>query len=393
MTLPLEGIRVLDLARGYPGAYTCTFLGDFGADVLKVDPPGMGMIPLPLGVDEETWAAYNYWERNKRSIILNLKHPEAREILLKMVKDADVLVEGFRPGVMKRLSLDYETLKEVNPKLVYCSLTGYGQDGPYKEIPGHDTNYISVAGALSIIRPPEGPPIVPSNMLADGAGGGMHAAIGILTALLARERSGKGQHVDVSLTDGVISLLGLEVSRFFATGKSARPGRDLITGSTPYLNIYRTKDGKYISICCVEPSLWANLCRELGREDFIALQNAEGKKKEEIFGFLRETFLTRTRDEWFELLSAKNIAVAPVYDSLEEVFNDPQVRHREMIVEIEHPKFGRVKQLGISIKLSETAGRIKNPGPVSGAHTAEVLLGLGYSPKEMERLRREGVIG
>lgn len=387
--MALEGIRVLDLARGYPGAYCTMILADLGADVLKIDPPG-SHLPIPVA-DEESAYAYWCWERNKKGMILNLRLDEGRQIFYKLAEGADVVVEGFRPGVLKRLGVHYDTVSKLNPRIIYCSLTGYGQDGPYRDLPGHDPNYISVAGALGIIGEASGRPVLPSNLLADMGGGGMHAAVGVLAALMARERTGRGQYVDLAMTDGVVSLLSAEASLYFLTGIVPRPGKALTTGLVPYINVYETKDGRYITVACLEPQFWENLCRVLGREDFVPYQHAEGEKREEIFSFFRETFLTKTRDEWFELLREKEICIAPVY-TLDEAFSDPQLRHRQMIVEIDHPKLGKVKQVGISIKLSDTPGQMRHAGTPPGEHTDEVLLRLGYSSKEVEDLRQKGVI-
>ena len=392
MMSALEGRRVLDLSRGYPGSYCTMFLGDFGAEVLKIDPPG-ATLRLPfLGIDDEKWAAYYAQERNKRSIILNMKAEEGRQVFYKLVESADVLVEGFRPGVVKQLGIDYEALKGINPRIIYCSLTGYGQSGPYRDLSGHDMNYSAMAGALSLIGERGGRPFLVSNLLADQAGAGLHATIGILLALLARERTGRGQFVDIAFTDGVISLLTFEASTYFPTGIVPKRGETFTTGAAPSANLYETKDGEYISIGCIEPHFWQNLCRALGREDFIPYQFSAGEKREEILSFFREIFLTKTRDEWFELLKEKETCVAPVYN-LEETFSNPQVLHRQMVAEVDHPKFGKVKQVGIAIKLSETPGQIKSTGPLPGEHTEEVLLSLGYTRGAIERLRKAEAIG
>lgn len=379
--MALEGIKVLDLSRGYPAAYCAMILADLGADVLRIDPPGRRP-PFPVA-DEESFYAYWCWERNKRGMALNLQLEEGRHIFCRLAEGADVVIDGFRPGVLKRMGVDYETVSELNPRIIYCSLTGYGQDGPYRDLPGHDPNYISVAGALGIITDQSGWPVLPSNLVADMGGGGMHAAVGVLAALMARERTGRGQHVDIAMTDGVVSLLSGIVSQHFLSGTA--PGMDTM----PFIGVYETSDGRYVTIACLEPRFWENLCRALGREDLIPYQYAEGEKREEIVSFLREAFLKRTRDEWFELLK-EGTCIAPVY-TLDEAFRDPQVQHRQMIVEIDHPRLGKVKQVGISIKLSDTPGQVRHAGTLPGTDTEEVLLGLGYSSKEIEELRQKGV--
>jgi crotonobetainyl-CoA:carnitine CoA-transferase CaiB-like acyl-CoA transferase len=293
--------------------------------------------------------------------------------------------------VVKRLGVDYETLRGMNPRLIYCSISGYGQDGPYSHIVGHDINYISIAGALGLIGERGGPPVLPYNILADYAGGGMHAALAILAAIIARERTGRGQYLDISMTEGVLYLMAAIASDYFSQGVVPRRGEMRLNGGAPYYNVYETRDGKYISIGCIEPWFWENLCRALGREDLIPHEFAEGEKREEVFASLRETFRTKDRDEWFELLKDKDVAIGKVY-TLEEVFKDPQLLQRGMVVELPGPSGERVRQVGISVRLSETPGRVRSPGPTTGQHTEEVLTGLGYSREEIERLRREGAI-
>lgn len=391
MTLALEGTRVLDLSRLAPGPYCTMILADLGADVIKVEPLGAPFPFTSLGIEEERWYAYNPLDRNKRSIVLNLRTEEARRIFYKLVEGADVVVEGFRPGVVRRLGVDYETLRGINPRIVYCSLSGYGQEGPYKDLPGHDINYISIAGALSLVGERDRCPTPPSNLLADFAGGSLQATIGILAALLAREKTGKGQFLDIAMIDGVVSLLAMEATQYFAIGTVPKRRETMLTGNMPYYNVYEAKDGGYISLGCIEPQFWANLCRALGREDFLPYQEDTGPKREEIFAFLRKTFLSRTRDEWFEFLSQKDVCVAPVY-TLDETFSDPQVLHRQVVTEVDHPKYGKVRQVGIVPKLSETPGRIRGLGVLPGEHTEQILLELGYSPEEIQRLRESQAI-
>ena len=395
--MPLEGIKILDLSRVPPGHVCTMMLGDLGAEVLKVEaPPGPSILPPFSGVspldDEEgrkTAACYPL-NRNKKSIVLNLRDEKAREVLYKLAKDADVLLEGFRPGVMKKLGADYETMAKINPKLVYCSISGYGQDGPYRLLPGHDINYISFGGALGIIGTADSPAI-PSNLVGDFAGGSLHAVAGILTAIIARDKTGKGQYVDVSMTDGVVSLLAWITSDYFYQGTVLKRGEGLLSGQEPFYGVYRTKDDKFLSVGCIEPHFWENLCRHLGREDFIPHEMAEAEKKQEILTYFQEVFRTKTRDEWFEELKEKNVAVGKVYD-IDEVFTDPQVLHRQMLVKVPHPTLGEVPQVGIALKLSDTPGRIRSTAPVLGEHTGETLQKLGYTEEEIGILRSTGAV-
>lgn len=390
MAPPLLGIKVLDLSRMGPGPCCTMFLADLGADVIKIEQPGFGIIPLP--VDEETWAAYYALDRNKKSIILNFKMKEACQVFYELVKTADVVLEGFRPGVAKRLKIDYETVKRINPRIVYCSLTGYGQDGPYHDLPGHDINYISVAGALSALAIRDGKSAVPLNLVGDNAGGGLQAAFSIMVALLYRERTGKGQFVDVAMVDGVISLLAWEASLFFAGGGVPKWGDTPLTGSVPCGWVYKTRGRGFISLGCFEAKFWENLCQALGRGDLIPYQFATGDEKERVISQLTDIFMTKTKDEWFQLLAPRDIPITPVYN-LDEVFSDPHVLHRQMVKEVNHPRLGKVKQVGIPTKFSLTPGRIRTTAPLPGQHTVKILKDLGYSQKEIKRLKKVSAVG
>ena len=396
----LEGIKVLDLTRNSPGQFCTMILGDLGADVLKVERPMSGdralyermVSGIANAEDERRHVTLNALERNKRSIALNLKHPEAQGIFFRLAEEADVIVEGFRPEVVKRLSVDYETIKEINPRIIYCSLSGYGQDGPYRDMAGHDINYISLAGALDLIGNEEsGKPAIPLNLIADYAGGGLVSAVAILSAIIARQQTGRGQYLDIAMTEGVIYMMASVVADYFSNGAVPRRMGMHLNGGTPDYNVYETSDGKYISIAAIEPWFWENLCRALNREDLVPHQLAEGEKRQEIFRALTETFRTRTRDDWFEFLKGKDISVGKVY-ALDEVITDPQVVSRGMFVEVETPDGATVKQPGIPIRMSETPGEIRSTGSVTGQHTREVLLDLGYKEEQIESLLRAEAI-
>jgi len=393
MTMALEGIKIIDLTRLGPGPYCTMLLADMGADVIKIEAGG-GRAAQPIeAMDaevEERRRAFNAEGRNKRSIVLNLKMYEARQVFYKLVKDADVVVEEFRPGVLKRLGADYDTISEINPRIILCSITGYGQDGPYAQLPGHDINYLSTAGAQSMIGPRGGPPVMTFNLIGDYSGGGMQAALGITMALIARERTGRGQHVDSSMTDGIVSLMHGEAAGYFDTGRVPTRGDLLIIGGSPFYGIYETKDGKYVSIAALEPWFYANLCELLGREDLLPYE-WDATKWDELSAEFREIFRTKTRDEWVELLRQKDVCVAPVY-AVDEVFEDPQVVHRKMVVEIDHPTLGKVKQVGIGIKLSETPGAVTRIAPKPGQHTDEIMMSLGYTRDGIAELRESGAI-
>ena len=377
-------------------------LADLGANVIKIEEPGpptgrraeqagnlSTVLPPRDGVDRHTphWAL----NRNKKTIGLNLKHDEARQIFYQLAERADVVVEEFRPGVAKRLGIDYDTLRQRNPRLIYCAITGYGQSGPYKDLVGHDINYISMAGCLGMIGEPGGPPVIPHNIIADFAGGGMQGAIGALAALMARERTGRGQFVDISMTDGVYSLLVSQLSTYFATGTAPQRGESVLDGGTHYYNVYETKDGKWLSIGSIEPWFYANLCKALDREDLLPCEFVEAEQRQILKRTLSDVFKTRTRDEWFEILTRHDICVGKVYD-LDETEHDPHLRAREMIVEVDDPEVGKVKQVGISVKLSETPGQIRFLAAPLGAHTEQILTSLGLSEEKIAELRAAGAI-
>jgi crotonobetainyl-CoA:carnitine CoA-transferase CaiB-like acyl-CoA transferase len=401
--LALEGVRILDLSMLVPGAFCTMLLGDLGADVLKIEAPGATEFrrSLRASAREENRKAAAYYapDRNKKSVVVNLKSEAGREIFYRLSRRADVIVEGFRPGVAKRLRIDYETINKLNPEIVYCSLSGYGQDGPYRAFPGHDINYIAMAGVLGLIGSNEGLPVIPLNLVADFAGAALYGALGILAALVARNKTGKGQYVDVAYMDGAMSLMTWFDCGYFFDGSMLKRGESWLHGAYPYYGVYETKDGKHITIGCLEPHFWENLCRFLGKEEYVpyhfALEHTfhrpEGDKWDEIHSYLRQVFLTKTRDEWFELLIRNDVPVGKVY-APDEVFSDPQVLHRQMVIEVEHPTLGKVKQVGIAPKLSSTPGKVRSLSPLPGEHTDEILQGLGYEQEEIKNLRQEGVV-
>ena len=399
--LALEGIKILDFCRNAPGMFCTMVLADLGAEVLMIERPmdeaRSAYEKIVAGIDgpedERRHAAFNALQRNKRSIALNLKEPEAQKIFHKLAETADVVVEGFRPGVMDRLGAGYEKVRSINPRAVYCSVSGYGQDGPYSQMAGHDINYISFAGALGLIGPQGGRPAIPLNLIADYAGGGLCGAIGILSALMAREKTGKGQYVDIAMSEGVLYMLSGMISDVLSKGSSVERGGNRLNGGAAYYNVYQTKDGGYFSIAAIEPWFWENLCRALGLEDLLPHQDATGEKKAEVERALTEVFLTKTRDEWFETLKDQNISVGKVY-SLEEALDDPHTRHRGMVVEVEAPDIpeGKVRQVATPIHLSETPGEVRHLGSVTGQHTSEVLEQLGFDAAAVADLTRRQVV-
>jgi len=309
---------------------------------------------------------------------------------LKLTQQADVVIESFRPGVMERLGVDYEVLKQHNPRLIYCAITGYGQEGPYRAKPGHDVNYISTAGVLSVIGAKDGPPVMPGVQLADLAGGSLHAVIGILLALQARAHTGAGQMVDVSMLDGVLSLLYVPFASYLANGASPLRGSEGLSGKYACYQLYETQDGRYLSLGALEPKFWEQACRVLGREDFIARQ-FNNDAQPELIAALREAFKTKTAAEWLATFEGVDTCIALVKD-VAEMIDDPQIRQRGMIAEFEHPTAGTLKQIAPTVNLSATPGVIKLPPPQLGEHAQEVLRELGYADEMIRQFVEAGVI-
>lgn len=391
---PLEGIKILDLTRLLPGPYGTMLLGDLGAEVIKIEEPERGDYarwnpPQINGVGSR----HLLLNRNKKSLTLNLKAPEGKAVLRRMVEQgADVLIEQFRPGVMERLGVGYKDLEKVNPRIIYCSLTGYGQDGPYRDLAGHDLNYIGIAGVLGLTGQKGGSPVIPGIQIADLIGGGLYAVIGILSALMARQKTGRGQYVDISMLDGVVSLLPDSAALYFAEGKAPRAGERRLGGGLPQYQVYQTQDGKYLAVGALEEKFWANLSRLIGRPEWAEKIPRELEPRcEEIQKEMARLFKTKTQKEWLDLLMHEDTCVTAV-QSLDEVFADPQVRSRQMLVETTHPKAGRVRQIGVPIKFSETPGEIRMPAPEIGEHTEEILGELGFAQEDIDRLRKMGVI-
>jgi crotonobetainyl-CoA:carnitine CoA-transferase CaiB-like acyl-CoA transferase len=391
MPMPLEGMRVLDLTRLLPGPFCTLLLADMGADVIKVEDTDAGdylRFTPPLSSSGMS-IHFHTLNRNKRSIAIDLKREEGRELLLELATWADVLVEQFRPGVMDRLGLGYDTIKEVNPSIIYCSITGYGQDGPYRDAAGHDINYLGYAGVLDSSGTAEGPPVICGVQIADLGGGGMFGALSILMAYIYMMKTGEGQLLDVSMMDGSASWLTVNTGEFFITGRP--PGREtqVLQGALPCYNVYEVRDG-YMAVGALENKFWQRLCDILGRPEYGPEQfNTE--KTDEIFDWLRNEFRGKTRAGWMEVFADEDACVTPVL-SISEMASDPQVLHRKMIVEVEDGKLGRTKTLGIPVKFGATPGEIRSSAPSLGEHTMEVLEMLGCSLGDIERLKADGVI-
>src|SRR5262245_51173662 len=392
----LDGIKVIELARVAPAELPGMFFADMGADVLKIETPP----DHPEDAETKRRAAFAYVNRNKRSLALNMKSPDGQALFKKLAAAADVIVEGFRPGVMKRLGADYESIRAINPRIVYCSLSGFGTNGPYRDYPAHDGNYLSLAGVLGLIGEPGRKPVFPLNLVADYAGASMHGALGVMLALFARERTGSGQHVDVSYPDTSVALLARPPNMpfFWSDGWAPKRGEGFLGGSYPYYAIYETKDGKLLSIGCTEPWLWANFCKAIDRPDFVKfarqwdqLVRAANSDEEQCRREIEAIMKTRTRDEWYDYLVKADVCVGKLYEP-EEMVRDPQVKARDMIVELHHPQHGAVKQFGQPIKLSDTPARLRTAAPATGEHTDDVLREMGLGEADIKALREKKVV-
>lgn len=391
MTQALAGIRVLDLSRLLPGPYCTMMLGDLGAEIIKVEELKTGdptrHSPPKLG---SQGAAFRQVNRNKKSIAIDLKNPHGRDLFLKLCKDADVVMEQFRPGVVDRLGIGFKAVSEINPRIVYCSLTGFGQDGPHRDRSGHDLNYLALSGVLGITTDDQGKPAMSGIQVADLAGG-MIAGFGILAALLAREKTGRGQLVDVSMFDVMMSMLPIAAAQQFA-GRNFQVGdKFILSGSYPFYNVYETSDGKWMTLGALEPKFWANFCTTVGRTDLIAGQFADGEARAALFAEVTRIFKSHTREEWIERMRHADCCCEPVL-SLGEAFEHEQAKARQMVLEVQSATIGIVKQLGFAYKLSDTPPGIHSDSPELGENTGDLLAELGYSEDERKQLKAAGVV-
>ena len=376
----LEGVRVIDLSRMLPGPYCSMILADHGAEVIAIEDrkfQGDGLF-------------FNDLNRNKRHMALNLKTAEGLAIFFKLVDKADVVIEGFRPGVVKRLGVDYEAVRHANPAIIYCSISGYGQTGPLRDRVGHDINYISNAGILDLIGQKDGAPIIPGVQIADIAGGTMNAAVGILLALYAREKTGTGQYIDISMTDGVLGLLALPAFLSQARGRQQGASDGLLSHRYACYNTYATADGRYISIGALETRFWQRLCEQLQRPHYISLHYDE-EKRQDIIDDFRLIFRTKSMAEWDAELAEMEICFA-VVKNIDDIVADPHFREREMVHSYPGENGEMHHGFGIPVKLSETPGTLRTQPGKFGEDTARIVAELGYSAEQVEAFFARGVL-
>ena len=395
--LPLSDVRVLDLTRLLPGGFCSLLLADFGAEVLKVEDTGMGdyirWAPPYYGSDEQQElgtrsALYLSLNRGKRSIRLDLKSDAGREALLRLVERYDVVLDGFRPGVLDKLGVGYEQMRDANSAIVYCAITGYGQDGPYTQRAGHDMNYLGLVGLLGLTGAKDGPPVQSGGQIADLGGGALMAAFGVMAALHERRRSGRGQMVDISMADGALSWLALVAGRYFCDGEVPRRGEQQLAGGLLCYYPYEAADG-WVTCGALEPKFWAAFCNGIKRPDLIEKQfEAPGS---DTWREVAEVFRGRTREEWKTFNDEHDCCIEPVLD-LDEALDSELVQAREMVTAIEQPGLGTVRQLGVPVKMSRTPGDPTRPAPAFGEHTDEVLREAGYSDEEIAAMRKSGAV-
>lgn len=382
----LDGVRVLDFASVGPGARASRILSDYGADVVKLGPtPAQGAVQIT-----PPYYAYSGHRLMQRAL-LDLKNDAGREAFLALARDADVVLESFRPGVVDRLGISYDDVREVNPRIVYCSTSGFGQTGPRRDWAGHDVNYLAVSGYLDCSgRRADGSPPLPGATVADIAAGGMHAVMAVMAALLRRERTGEGGYLDVAIADGAFGLMSLYVDEYLATGTEPGPGHYILTGRYACYEVYTCGDGRHLAVGAIEPRFWRNLCGALGLERYADAQT-DDERQGEIRAAVAEVLATRSRDEWVDRLGPADCCVSAV-QTVAEAIEDPQFEARGLVAEAVHETEGRFRQTG---PVWAATSRPDRPYPVrDGAvtDTSELLVAAGYTPERVEELAAAGVI-
>lgn len=389
-SLPLADLQILELAGMIPGPYATMLLADLGAEVVKVEEPKSGDYQREFGPETDgvnhRFANYN---RNKRSIAIDLKTDRGREVLLELAEESDALIEGFRPGVVDRLGIGYDDVAARNPEIVYCSLSGYGQDGPYRDWVGHDINYLGIAGMLSMTGEEDGPPVPPGYPISDFAGG-LFAAFTMLASLRKRDRTGEGEYVDVSMTD-VAASWSSQLLPMVAQGEEPTRGRTLVTGEDPAYTIYECADGEYITVGALEPVFWENLCRELSMEEYETADRSDPEVREEIRSRLEAEFERKTRDEWLEELDETELPVGPVNAPDEMLCEDEQIAARDLVRE-QNVDGAELPVVASPFELASDPETIRSAAPEHGGDTEELLERLGYDGDKIDGLLADDVV-
>ncbi len=384
---PLAGLRVLDLTRLLPGPVATQHLADLGADVVKIEDTGEGDYARTMGARPgETSAFFRLVNRNKRALRLDLKNPEGVAVFRRLTLSADVVIEGFRPGVMDKLGLGYEALAALNPRLVFCSISGYGQDGPYAQRAGHDINYVGYAGVLDQIGTAGGPPAVPNFQIGDLLGGALAPLVGLLAAVIDARATGRGRHVDVAMTDAVFAHAVFPLAGLLARLAPPPRGADLLSGGVPCYGVYATADGRHMAVGALEQKFWILLCDTLGRPDLKPFHLAFGAKGEQARRELAAVFASRSQHEWIEVFERVDCCVTPVLH-IGEALDNEQLQARGMVVEADG-----LPQLAPPYKLSGYEFTVERAAPAPGQHSEEILREAGYAAQDIERLREQGII-
>jgi alpha-methylacyl-CoA racemase len=391
-TGPLKGVRILDLTRLYPGPLGTMILADMGAEVIKIEdmntPDYMRFYPPYIESESAGFLAVN---RSKRSLAINLKAKKGVDIFFSLLKTADIVIEQFRPGVLDELGIGYDAARKIRADIIYVSITGYGQNGPYAQDAGHDINYIGYAGILAATGSSETGPILPGPQMADVAGGSYMAIIACLSALWSREKTGQGQWVDVSMLDAVLPLMTLQMAHYQATKTTFAPGEPPLSGGLTCYGTYQCADGQYIVLGSLEAKFWKTFCNIVGHPEWIESQFVMGEEAQKLRAEIAALFRTKKRNEWIEAASGHDVCLTPVLN-IAEIETNPQIQARQMVYEQTHPVCGKVKGIGVPLKFSKTTAKPAWPAPRLGEDTESILREIGYKPKEIETLRKEGVI-
>jgi alpha-methylacyl-CoA racemase len=397
---PLDGIRVLELCRVPPAELPGMMLADLGAEVTKIETPQPG---AARDEEAERLQVHAHANRSKRSMALNLKHEEGRGVFLKLAREADVVIEGFRPGVLDRLGVGYRDISPTNPKLVFCAMSGFGQDGPMRDRPAHDLNFLALSGALSLWGGPGRPPDIPLNLVADLGGAAMHAAMAVIAALFARQASGVGQYIDISYLDSTVALLAAtpNLRRLSSHGTVTAAGQGIFCGGYPYYALYRTADARWLSVACSEPPLWRNFCESIDLPDLARFARsaehyarAPDREEQEAHGRVAARIEQRPLSHWVAHFEAHDVCVAPVL-TVEEALATPQAVHRGLLRRVDDPRAGSgsVSQVRSALGLSGSGSVVRAASPILGEHTMAILRTLGIDDEGRDRLKHAGVIG